>query len=192
MTSMANASDNKALKGPRAKTRDLVLVSLCTALTAVCSWISIPAAIPFTLQTFAVFLTVGLIGGKRGSLSVLIYILLGAFGVPVFANFTGGLGKLLGITGGYIIGLLVAALVMWLIERLIPYGTVMLIISMAAGLIVCYIFGSLWFMFIYARDTGSIGFVAVLAKCVFPYIPFDTIKIALAIILCKRLRRFVV
>lgn len=70
-------------------------------LIAICSWISIPMTVPFTLQTFAVFLAVGVLGGKRGSLAVLIYILLGAVGIPVFAGFSGGIGVLLGNTGGY-------------------------------------------------------------------------------------------
>ena len=74
------------------------------ALMAVCSWISIPTAIPFTLQTMAVFLAVGLLGGKRGTLAVTAYVLLGAVGAPVFANFSGGIGILLGQTGGYILG----------------------------------------------------------------------------------------
>ena len=84
----------------------MVYIAVFAVLIAICSWISIPTTVPFTLQTFAVFLAVGVLGGKRGSLSVLIYILLGAVGIPVFAGFSGGFGILLGQTGGYIVGFL--------------------------------------------------------------------------------------
>ena len=92
------------------KTRDIVYMSVFTAMISICSWISIPASIPFTLQTMGVFTTVGLLGGKRGTLTILTYILLGAIGVPVFAGLTGGVSVLLGTTGGYIIGFLLSAL----------------------------------------------------------------------------------
>lgn len=95
------------------KTRDMALIAAFAAVITVCAWISVPAAVPFTLQTFAVFLAVGLLGGKRGTIAVAVYILLGAVGVPVFSGFNGGLGALLGITGGYILGFLAAAAVMW-------------------------------------------------------------------------------
>ena len=84
------------------RTRDLARAALFAALIAICSWISIPTAVPFTLQTFAVFLALGVLGGKLGTLSVAVYLLLGAVGLPVFAGFQGGLGALLGATGGYL------------------------------------------------------------------------------------------
>ena len=93
-----------------AKTKDMAYIAVFAVLIAVCSWISIPTTVPFTLQTFAVFLTVGVLGGKRGSLAVLVYILLGCVGVPVFAGFSGGIGVLAGQTGGYIVGFLFSAL----------------------------------------------------------------------------------
>ena len=69
---------------------DLVMVGLFAALIAVCAWITVPGTIPFTLQTMGVFLAVGLLGGKRGTAAVLVYILLGAVGMPVFSGFSGG------------------------------------------------------------------------------------------------------
>lgn len=90
----------------KSKTYDMAYIAIFTVLMAVCSWISIPATVPFTLQTFGVFVAVGVLGGKRGSLAVLIYILLGVIGVPVFAGFSGGIGAILGTTGGYILGFL--------------------------------------------------------------------------------------
>ena len=79
----------------RSKTYDLVYIAVFAVVMAVCSWISIPAQVPFTLQTFGVFMAVGVLGGKRGTLAVLVYVLLGAVGVPVFAGFSGGIGALL-------------------------------------------------------------------------------------------------
>ena len=84
----------------KTKTYDLAYIAIFAVLIAICSWISIPATVPFTLQTFGVFIAAGVLGGKRGTLSVLVFILLGAVGIPVFANFSGGIGVLAGPTGG--------------------------------------------------------------------------------------------
>ena len=86
-------------------TRKLIYTAMMTAIIAACSWISIPAVVPFTLQTFAVFCALGLLGWGWGALSVSVYILLGAFGLPVFSGFVGGVGHLVGPTAGYIWGL---------------------------------------------------------------------------------------
>ena len=167
---------------------DITMIALFAAVMAVCSWISIPAAVPFTLQTFAVFLTVGLLGGKRGTLTVLVYLMLGAIGMPVFSGFTGGIGHLIGPTGGYIIGFIFSALVMWLAENRCGKSMHVLAVSMVTGLIVCYAFGTVWFMSVYTRNTGEIGLLTALGWCVFPYIIPDAVKIALALLLCRRLR----
>lgn len=171
----------------RSKTYDMVYIAVFAVLMAIFSWISIPIDIPFTLQTFGVFLAVGVLGGKRGSLAVLVYVLLGAAGIPVFAGFTGGLGILMGNTGGYIIGFIFSALAMWGMEKVFGRKTWALAASMAAGMIVCYAFGTLWFMAVYARNMGAVGLATVLGWCVIPFIIPDLIKIALALVLSKRL-----
>lgn len=171
----------------RMKTADMAYIAMFTAIMAVCSWISIPAMVPFTLQTFGVFLAVGVLGGKRGTLSILVYLLLGAAGVPVFAGFSGGPSVLFGNTGGYIIGFLFSALVMWVMEQFLGKKRWVLALSMLLGLLVCYIFGTAWFMFIYGKNTGEIGLMTALGWCVFPYIIPDLLKIALALAICKRL-----
>lgn len=173
------------------QTKDYALIGQSAALMAVCSWITIPYVVPFTMQTFAVFLTVGLLGGKRGTISVIIYLLLGAMGLPVFSGFSGGIGHMMGPTGGYIIGFIFTALVMWLFERLWGTGTKVLIASMAAGLLVCYAFGTTWFIIVYTKNTGAIGLGAALSMCVVPYIIPDALKIILATLLCGRLKRFI-
>ena len=170
-------------------TRDLVYISVFTVIIAICSWISIPAVVPFTLQTLGVFATVGILGGRRGTLAVLSYIALGALGVPVFAGFTGGIGALFGNAGGYIIGFLFTALVMWGIEKLFGRSRVVLALSMVAGLLVCYFFGTVWFMVLYTHNTGAVGLWTVLGWCVIPFIIPDLLKIVLAMYLTERLRK---
>ena len=173
------------------RTKDIALIALFTALLAVCSWISVPTAIPFTMQTFGVFLTIGLLGGKRGTAAILTYLLLGAVGLPVFSGFTGGIGHILGPTGGYILGLLLTALLMWLAEALMGKSLKVLAASMVAGLIICYAFGTAWFIIVYTKNTGEIGLMTALGWCVFPYIIPDVIKIILAVVLTRRLRPYV-
>jgi len=166
------------------KVRDMVYIALCAVLIAVCSWISIPTTVPFTMQTFGVFLTVGLLGGKRGTLAVIVYLLLGAIGVPVYAGFTSGLGVLLGSTGGYFAGFLLTALIMWAMEGLKkPWA---LVLSMVLGLIVCYAFGTAWFVLVYTRTTGAVGVWTALMWCVIPYILPDCLKIVLALLVRDR------
>ena len=189
------------------KLTDMILIGLFAALIAVCAQIQIPAAVPFTLQTFAIFLAVGLLGGKRGTVSVVIYILLGMVGLPVFAGFKGGIAALLGTTGGYIIGFIFSALLMWALEK--PVSSLFgketgadskknifrkmagPAISMILGLIVCYIFGTAWFVIVYTNTKEPIGILTALGWCVFPFIIPDLIKIALALVLTLRLRKFV-
>ena len=120
----------------RSKTYDIVYIGVFAVIMAICSWISIPTTVPFTLQTFGVFIAVGVLGGKRGSLAVLVFIILGAIGVPVFSGMTGGVGILLGSTGGYIIGFLFSALVMWAMEKLPVKNAFTQILSMILGLVV--------------------------------------------------------
>ena len=175
----------------RSKTYDIVYIAVFAVIMAICSWISIPTTVPFTLQTFGVFVAVGVLGGKRGSLAVLVFIILGAVGVPVFSGMTGGVGVLLGTTGGYIIGFLFSALVMWAMEKIPVKNDIMQIISMVVGLIVCYAFGTAWFMVVYSRANGPVGLAAVLGWCVIPFIVPDLIKIAVAFGLSKKIKKYV-
>ena len=165
----------------------MVRAALFAVIIAICSWLSIPATVPFTLQTFDIFLTVAVLGGKLGSLAVFLYLLMGVVGLPVFAGFKGGIAALMGPTGGYIVGFLLSALVMWGMERLLGKKQWVLALSMVLGLMVCYTFGTVWFILVYARSTGPIGLMTALGWCVFPYIIPDIIKIVLAMLLSKKL-----
>lgn len=173
------------------KTRDIVFIGIFAALIAICSWISIPTTVPFTLQTMGVFTAVGLLGGKRSSLAVLVYILLGLVGLPVFAGFSGGVGVLFGTTGGYIIGFLASALLMWGMETVCGRGKIALAVSMVLGLVVCYAIGTLWFMAVYAKTSGAVGLGTVLGWCVIPFIIPDLIKIGIALLLTERFRKVI-
>ena len=168
------------------KTLDMTYIALFSIIMAICSWISIPMEVPFTLQTFAVFLAVGVLGGRRGTLAVLVYLLLGAVGVPVFAGFVGGMGILLGSTGGYLVGFLFSALAMWAMEHLLGKKRWVLALSMVLGLLVLYTFGTIWFMFVFAHESGAIGLWTALGWCVFPYIIPDLIKIIFALAICRQ------
>lgn len=172
------------------KTKDMALIALFAALIIICSWISIPSTVPFTMQTFAVFLTLGLLGGKRGTMAVLVYVLLGVVGLPVFSGFKGGIGVLLGSTGGYILGFILSGLIMWFTDRFLPRRPYILAISIVLGLLVCYLFGTLWFMVVYARTTGAVALGTVLSWCVIPFIIPDIIKLSAAFALSSQLRRF--
>lgn len=178
---------------PRVHTRDMAYIAVFTALLTVCSWITVPTPtrIDFTLQVLGVFLTLGILGGKRGTLAIIAYLLLGAVGVPVFAGFFGGIGALLTPSGGYLIGFLFSGLLMWGLEKVLGTGTWALGAAMVLGLTVCYAFGTAWFMVVYPMGGEAVGLGTALMWCVIPYVPFDLIKIALALALTAQLRRHV-
>lgn len=169
------------------KVLDLVYIAIGAALIAICSWISIPTAVPFTLQTFAVFFVLLALGGERGTLATLVYVLLGAVGVPVFAGFSGGIGILLGSTGGYIIGFLFTGLIYILFTKFFKKNIVIKIVALVLGLAVCYAFGTAWFMHVYVQNSGEVGLLTVLGWCVFPFIIPDLLKLALAVVISKRI-----
>ncbi len=173
------------------KILNLAYIAMGAALIAICAWITIPIGpVPFTMQTFAVITIAGLLGWKRGVASVFVYIALGALGAPVFSGFGGGIGVLAGVTGGYIVGFIFTALIVGLVADRFK-GILPLALSMLGGILCCYAFGTIWFMIVYTRSTGAIGLVSILSKCVFPYILPDLIKIALGILLTKRLRKYI-
>ena len=172
------------------KAKNMALCGLFTAILTVCAWISIPVGdMVITLQTFAVFLTLGLLGGKNGTVTMLVYLLLGAVGAPVFSGFRGGLGALLGTTGGYLFGFMLTCLAYWLLTSF-QNSPVMRLIAMALGLVLCYGCGSWWYMTRYL-DSGAITLGLVLARCVLPYLIPDAVKLGLAWLLTGRLKRFV-
>ncbi len=173
------------------KTKDLAICALSAACIAVCSWISIPASVPFTLQTFAVFLICGVFGAKRGCISILVYLLLGAFGLPVFAGFRGGFSVLFGTTGGYIFGFLLSALWLWGTQRFWEERPVRFFLFCLAALLLCYACGTLWFYCLYIQSGETISLFGVLSLCVIPFLVWDLLKIAAAAAVMRRLHHII-
>ena len=172
-------------------TRDMVLIALFTALIAVCAQITIPGAVPFTLQTMGVFLAGSILGLKKGTASVLIYILLGAVGIPVFSNFTCGASAIIGPTGGYIIGFIAIAVITGFFSKRFAGRIFMTALGMTIGLLVCYVFGTLWFVLIYNSTKGGMGIIKALHICVFPFLLFDAAKIGIAAMLSAKLNKHI-
>lgn len=175
----------------KSKTRDTVFIALFAVLIAVCSWISIPTAIPFTMQTFGVFFALNFLGGKKGTLCVCIYLMLGLIGIPVYANGTAGIGMILGTTGGYMIGWIFSGLSMWILETLIGRKIWAQSVCMLVGLLACYVIGTAWFMVVYAQTAGAVGLWVALCWCVFPFIIPDLAKLGLVLWLSQRLDKIV-
>ena len=175
---------------PRFRTVDLAYIALFAVLMAVCAWITIPMTVPFTLQIFAVFAALVTLGGRRGTYAVVVYLLLGAVGLPVGAGFQGGLGWLLGTTGGYIVGFLCIALLYWLLTAKLGESLPVVIAACVLGLALCYAFGTAWFMAVYARTSGPVGVMTALGWCVFPYIIPDLVKLVLAVLLSRWVKQF--
>jgi len=170
-------------------TKDLTYIALMVGIMSVCSWISVPTAVPFTLQTFAVFANVLLLGGRRGTIAIVSYILLGLAGAPVFSNMTGGIAWLAGLTGGYIIGFVFVGLIYWLFESLLAKKLWWQILALVLGLVVCYAFGTGWFMVVYGNRFGAISLSSALSMCVIPFIPIDLVKLAAAMLIAKAVER---
>lgn len=159
------------------KTRELTWTAVMAALLCVAGPLSIAIGpIPISLATFAVHLAGAVLGAKRGTLAVAIYLLIGAIGVPVFAGFTAGVPKLIGVTGGYLVGYLPCAWISGMGEKPVgecPAWRVALV--MTAGTVVLYIIGTAWFIL---QTKNPLG--VALGMCVLPFLPGDAIKIAAA------------
>jgi biotin transport system substrate-specific component len=175
------------------KIKDIVLISLFSAIIVVCSFITIPAVVPFTLQTFAVFLCLNILGAKKGIISILIYIFLGVVGLPVFSGFNGGIGALLNVTGGYIIGFVFSALIFWVITSVFNKKSrkIIKIIASFVGLIGCYIFGTLWYVLLYIKNGDTVSFISALTICVLPFIIPDILKIVLSVALSEKINKLI-
>ena len=169
------------------KTKNMILVSLSAALICICSWIQVPSAVPFTLQTFAVAFVSAVLGAKRGAAATLVYLLLGAVGLPVFSGFQGGVGALLGATGGYVFGFVFVSLIVGAVSDKFGIKPIAGALSGAVGMLICYLVGTLWFAFVYG-DGNPAGAFSV---CVLPFILPDAAKITLAMIVAKRVKNLI-
>lgn len=185
---------NNAAAGGAAKalplnlnTKQLALTGLMAALFCVLGPWALPlpfSPVPISLGFLAVYFVVTVLGMKLGTLSVLIYILLGTVGLPVFTNFSGGIGKLLGPTGGYIIGYIFMALICGYFVDKWPGSLALTAVGMALGSVVCYLFGTVWLAY-----QANLSFSAALAAGVLPYIPGDLVKMAVGIVTGSQIRK---
>ena len=170
------------------KIKKMTFCAVLTALICILAPVSFPAGpIPISLATFAVMLVAAVADFKISVTAVCLYILLGAFGLPVFSGFAGGFQKLIGVTGGYIIGYIPCAVIIALLIGKFENKKFVYPLSMVLGVAVCYAAGTAWYVF-----QTKTAVAAAFATCVIPFIPADCIKIAasslLGIILRKRFR----
>jgi biotin transport system substrate-specific component len=167
------------------KTKYLILTGLFAALTAIGAYIYIPlpiSPVPITLQMFFTFMAGGLLGKKYGFFSQLIYVLIGAIGLPVFAGGAGGIGILFGPTGGYVLGFMAAGYIAGMSKD--KYFSK--IIYMLLGLVVIYLLGTVRLMYVVQVD-----FIKALTMGVTPFIIGDLIKVALAAYLSVKLSSYI-
>ncbi len=169
------------------KIKTYILISLFTAIIAVCSFISVPSAIPFTLQTLGIFTSLAVLGGKRGTLCITLYVFIGLVGIPVFSGFGAGLGHLTGASGGFIIGFIICGFCYWITTKILNNKTMAKAIGLVTGLSLCYLFGTIWYVAIYLKTFSPDAFSTTLKVCVLPFIIPDLIKLSLALIIDKKL-----
>ena len=187
---METKSEAAAEKRRKFGALDIAYIGIFTALLAVCSWITVPTVIPVTLQTFGVCAAAGFLGAKRGVMTVAAYILLGVVGMPVFSNFSSGVGQIAGPTGGYIIGFLFTALIVGAAADIFGKKIWVYAVSMVLGIATLYAFGTAWFVLVYNRAAeNAVSASAALSKCVVPFIIPDLLKAAAATALCSALKK---
>ncbi len=171
--------------------QDMTLIAMFTALIAICSWISVPLGpVPFTLQTFGIFVTAGILGTRRGIISVLVYICIGVIGIPVFAGFSSGPGVIAGPTGGFILGFFFIAVVVGTMTHCVSVEKqgmkiVVLVIGMILGDVLCFALGTVWFVWNMKSNVAT-----ALGLCVVPYIVPDLIKIGVAAVVVNRIKKY--
>lgn len=167
-------------------TKQLALIGLMTAVICAAAPFSIPlpfSPVPITFATLAIYLTAFVLGMKLGTVSCLIYLLLGMVGLPVFSSFSGGFAKLVGPTGGYLIGYIFLALITGFFIDHFAGKLHAAILGLVLGTAVCYLFGTGWLAI-----QMNLSFKAALAAGVIPYLPGDCAKIIIAIIVGPKLR----
>ena len=183
--SQNETSGTVAVDNQKIKTKQMVLIALMTAVTCVLGPLSIPlpfSPVPISLTNFAIFLAIFVLGMENGTISFIIYLLLGAVGVPVFSSFRGGLQVLAGATGGCLIGFIFLALIMGFALDHFDRKLVPTIIGMIIGMAVCYAFGTVWL-----AKLLSLSFKEGLMMGVIPYLPGDAAKIIIAAIVGPKL-----
>lgn len=158
---------------------------MCVVLI-LCSWCTLPFGIPFTLQLAGVFLSVGVLGSVQALGCVLVYLVLGCLGLPVFAGFSGGIGVLLGPTGGFLLGFLPLCLFCgWLYPKTKTHWGKGLVFG--AGLLIDYLLGTLWYVLVFTGGQASL--LPALTVCVLPFVIPDVLKIMVSVTVLQYWKR---
>ena len=166
--------------------KNMIFISFGAVLLSIGGWLTIPFVVPFTMQTFVLYFLLDFLGAKSGFLSILLYISLGLVGIPVFSGFNSGISVLLGPTGGFVIGFFVVGGVYFALKSIFAHFLWVRWVLPFASLWLCYGCGVLWYMFYLSQP---IGLTYSFTVCVLPYIIPDCIKIVLALLLSKRLKK---
>ncbi len=167
-------------------TRRLVLIAMVTAITCIIAPFSIPipvSPVPISLTNLILLISIYILGFKDATISFLIYLLLGAFGLPVFSGFTGGMAKIAGPTGGYLIGFIFMTIIAGIFVERFANRRILIVTGMVLATLVAYFFGTVWLAF-----QMELPFTAALSIGVIPYLPGDTAKIILAVLTGPLLR----
>ena len=170
-------------------TAQMTVTALMTAVTCVLGPIALPipvSPVPVSLTNLVIYFMAYILGAKYATASYLLYLLIGMVGLPVFSGFSGGLGKLAGPTGGYLVGFIFLALTAGFFVEHFPKSPAMHILGMVIGTVVSYFFGTVWL----AGQLG-IGFAAGLGVGVIPYLPGDAAKIILAVLVGPAVKKSV-
>jgi len=181
-----NEQINEVKVKQKVTTYQMALISLMTAITCILGPISIqlPGGVPISLTNLVIYLTVFVLGCKKGTISYCIYMFLGIIGLPVFSGFAGGVGKVAGPTGGYILGFIFLAMISGYFIEKFPGKNYIGVIGMVLGTVVAYILGTVWFI---VQTHMALG--AALVACVFPFLIGDIIKIAIATLVGPIIRK---
>lgn len=162
----------------------MAVTALMTAVTCILAPLSIPIGpVPISLTNFAIYLSLYLLDWKKGTVSYILYLLLGLVGLPVFSGFTGGIGKLAGPTGGYIIGFIPMAIIAGIVIDKYSEKWLLCLLAMIVGTIVCYALGTAWLAY-----EAKMDMMAALWAGVIPFIPGDLVKMALAILIAPKIK----
>ncbi len=194
----ANADAREMAQKSGTALKDLCFIAVFTAIICVLSQLSIPmpAGVPMTLQTLIIPIAGIILGKKRGTYATLLYLLIGAVGIPVFSGFSGGLGVLFGMTGGFLISFPVLSFTAGLGDELgISFSSkregskpqiyfTILVLCLIIGATINYVFGTIWFM-IFSKSSFITGFTA----CVLPFIPTSVLKIVLVALIAPSLKK---
>ncbi len=168
--------------------RDLSFCAIYLTVLIICSWLSIPTIVPFTMQIFALFLLCYNLKFSCSLITIFSYLLLGIIGVPVFSGFNSGIGVLLSPTGGFLIGFF-AICIFLRITKSLQNSILSKFFFSLVGLILCYFIGVVWAVLIYFNDVSK--FIYVLSTFIFPFVIFDCLKIFCAIILTEKFKKVV-